>query len=43
MKQAFTMPDFDAPIAKEMTQKGLKAKELKEEIIKQMRIEISLE
>ncbi|PKH00239.1 hypothetical protein [Paraglaciecola sp. MB-3u-78] len=43
MKQAFIMPDFDAPIAKEMTQKGLKAKELKEEIIKQMRIEINLE
>lgn len=43
MKQVFTMPDFDAPIAKEMTQKGLKAKVLKEEIIKQMRIEINLE
>ena len=43
MKQAFTMPDFDAPIAKEMTLKGLQAKELKEEIIKQMRVEINLE
>lgn len=43
MKQVFTMPDFDAPIAREMTQKSLQAKELKEEIIKQMRVEINLE
>lgn len=43
MKQALTIPNFNAPIAKDMTRKGLKAKELKDAIIKQMRIEIGFE
>ena len=43
MQQTLTIPDFEAPVAKEMTKKGQKAKKLQEEIIKQMRIEINLE
>ena len=43
MQQAFTMPDFEAPIAKKMKEKGQKAKDLKEEIINQMRIELKLD
>ena len=43
MQQALAMPDFDAPIAKKMTEKGLRAKELKEQIIKQMRVELKLD
>ena len=43
MQQALTVPDFEAPIAKKMKEKGQKAKELKEEIINQMRIELKLD
>jgi hypothetical protein len=43
MQQALTMPDFEAPIAKKMKEKGQKAKDLKEEIISQMRIELKLD
>jgi len=43
MQQAFTMPDFEAPIAKKMKEKGQRAKALKEEIINQMRIELKLD
>lgn len=43
MQQALTMPDLDAPIAKKMKEKGLRAKELKEQIIKQMRVELKLD
>lgn len=43
MQQALAMPDFDAPIAKKMKEKGLRAKELKEQIIKQMRVELKLD
>lgn len=43
MQQALTMPDFDAPIAKKMKEKGFRAKELKEQIIKQMRVELKLD
>ena len=42
MQQAFTMPDFEAPIAKKMKEKGQRAKALKEEIINQMRRELKL-
>lgn len=40
MNQSLTMPNFEAPIAKKMKEKGIKAKELKEQIIKQMRSEL---
>jgi hypothetical protein len=43
MQQAFTMPDFEAPIAKKMKEKGQRARDLKEEIISQMRIELKLD
>ena len=43
MQQALAVPDFDAPIAKKMKEKGMKAKELKEQIIKQMRVELKLD
>jgi len=43
MQQALATPDFDAPIAKKMKEKGLRAKELKEQIIKQMRVELKLD
>jgi gas vesicle protein len=43
MQQALTMPDFEAPIAKKMKEKGQRAKDLKEEIINQMRIELKLD
>ncbi|WP_147269527.1 hypothetical protein [Prosthecochloris sp. ZM] len=43
MQQALAMTDFDAPIAKKMKEKGLRAKELKEQIIKQMRVELKLD
>ncbi len=40
MQGTFAMPDFESPIAKEMTQKGIRAQELKEQIIEQMRKEL---
>ncbi len=43
MQQALTVPDFEAPIAKKMKEKGQRAKDLKEEIINQMRIELKLD
>lgn len=43
MQQAFTTPDFEAPIAKKMKEKGQRANDLKEEIISQMRIELKLD
>jgi hypothetical protein len=43
MQQALAMPDFEAPIAKKMKEKGFRAKELKEQIIKQMRVELKLD
>lgn len=43
MQQALAMPDFDAPIAKKMKEKGIRANELKEQIIKQMRVELKLD
>ncbi|MDW7643906.1 MAG: hypothetical protein SCI25_02585 [Desulfuromonadales bacterium] len=43
MQQALAMPNFDAPIAKKMKEKGIRAKELKEQIIKQMRAELKLD
>lgn len=42
MQKAFSVPDFEAPIAKKMKEKGEKAKRLKNEIIKQMRSELNL-
>jgi len=43
MHQALAVPDFDAPIAKKMKEKGLRAKKIKEQIIKQMRVELKLD
>lgn len=43
LNQSLAMPDFDAPIARKMKEKGIKAKELKDEIISQMRAELKLE
>ena len=43
MQQALIMPDFEAPIAKKMKEKGQRANDLKEEIIKQMRFELKLD
>jgi hypothetical protein len=43
MQQALTMPDFEAPIAKKMKEKGQRAKHLKDKIINQMRIELKLD
>lgn len=43
MQQALIQPDFESPIAQELTIKGAKAKSLKEEIINQMRKELKLE
>lgn len=43
MHQALTMPDFEAPIAKKMKEKGQRAKHLKDKIINQMRIELKLD
>ena len=43
MQPTFTMPDFEAPIAKKMKEKGFSVKELKEQIIKQMRVELKLD
>jgi hypothetical protein len=40
MQGTFTMPDFESPIAKEMTEKGIHVQELKEQIIEQMRKEL---
>ncbi|SJZ39837.1 hypothetical protein CZ814_00172 [Photobacterium toruni] len=42
MQHVITAPDLEAPIAKEMKAKGLRAKSLKDEIIKQMRLELNL-
>ncbi|HEJ7890033.1 hypothetical protein ACJ8QF_03760 [Serratia sp. CY81684] len=42
MQHALTTPDFEAPIAKKMKEKGQKAKSLKDEIINQMRSELKL-
>ncbi|NOY71130.1 MAG: hypothetical protein GXP14_01940 [Gammaproteobacteria bacterium] len=43
MQASLTQPDFEAPIAKELTIKGKNAKALKENIIMQMRKELNLE
>lgn len=43
INQSLAIPDFDAPIARKMREKGIKAKELKEQIIKQMRSELKLD
>jgi hypothetical protein len=43
MKQAFTMPDFESPIAIQMKSKGKNIGFLQKEIIKQMRVELKLE
>lgn len=43
MQQALAMPDFEAQIAKKLKEKGLRAKELKEQVIKQMRVELKLD
>lgn len=43
LNQSLTMPDFEAPIAKQMKEKGIKLKELKEQIITQMRAELELD
>jgi len=40
MQGTFTTPDFESPIAKEMTKKGTRVQELKEQIIEQMRKEL---
>ncbi|CAI1056960.1 Uncharacterised protein [Serratia quinivorans] len=42
MQHALTTPDFEAPIAKKMKEKGQRAKLLKDEIINQMRSELKL-
>lgn len=43
MNETLSQQDFDTPIAKEMNEKGNKAKKLKEEIIQQMRKELKLD
>lgn len=40
MQGTLTMPNFDSPIAKQMTQKGIRAQEIKEKVIEQMRKEL---
>lgn len=41
LNQSLVMPDFEAPIALKMKEKGLRARELKDEIIDQMRAELN--
>ena len=41
MQKSFVMPDFEAPVAVKMKEKGMRAKELKDEIIEQMRVELN--
>jgi hypothetical protein len=43
LNQSLAMPDFDAPMARKMKEKGIKAKELNDEIINQMRAELKLD
>jgi len=43
LKQSLGQPDFEAPIARKLTEMGKKAGLLKERIIKQMRVELHLE
>ncbi len=43
MNDSLTQPDFEAPIAKKMTEKGKEANKLKEKIILQMRRELKLD
>lgn len=40
MQGTLTMPNFNSPIAKQMTQKGIRAQEIKEKVIEQMRKEL---
>lgn len=40
MQGTLTMTNFDSPIAKQMTQKGIRVQELKEKILEQMREEL---
>ncbi len=42
IQQALSSQDFDTPIAKKMKDKGQKIKNLKDEIINQMRLELNL-
>lgn len=42
LNEALVSPDFEAPIAKKMKTKGEEINELKDKIIKQMRIELSI-
>ena len=41
LNQSLAMPDFEAPIALKMKEKGLRARKLKDEIIDQMRAELN--
>jgi hypothetical protein len=41
MQKSFVMPDFEAPVAVKMKEKGMRAKKLKDEIIEQMRVELN--
>lgn len=41
LNQSLVMPDFEAPIALKMKGKGLRARDLKDEIIDQMRTELN--
>ncbi len=41
LNQSLVMPDFEAPIALKMKEKGLRARDLKDEIIEQMRAELN--
>ncbi|APR66590.1 hypothetical protein CN03_06355 [Thalassolituus oleivorans] len=41
LNQSLVMPDFEAPIALKMKEKGLRARDLKDEIIDQMRAELN--
>ena len=43
LNEALVTPDFEAPIAKKMKTKGEEINELKDKIIKQMRIELSID
>ena len=43
MKSFLSMPDFESPIAREMKRKGERVRELKEQIIMQMRNELGID
>lgn len=43
INQSIAVPDLNTPIAKKMKSKGVKIKELKDQIIKQMRAELNLD